>query len=121
MRVAAGVAHYVNRRIVLSSLLLTDSERLRDTLIHEYAHLLAYERHGRAAANHGPAWQQAMADLGAKPEVRHPYAVERKPGKLVYACSKCGSEVRRHRHLKRGYIYTHRDCGGRLQWKGKDA
>jgi predicted SprT family Zn-dependent metalloprotease len=114
---SAGKAYYHLWQISLSSVLITDEERLKVTLTHEYAHLLAFERHGRTAGAHGPAWRQAMSDLGAPPIVCHNYEVERRviARNLLYKCSVCGHEIPRVRPLKRGYIYTHQGCGGTIR------
>src|ERR1700755_1218893 len=56
LRVSAGIGHYASGTSGLSSLILDTPEKLRLTLLHEYAHLLAVERHGRKAANHGAYW-----------------------------------------------------------------
>lgn len=118
LRVSAGIADYRKCEIRLSRTLLTDAERLRSTLLHEFAHHLAYERAGRKGANHGPYWQQAMRDLGEKPEVYHRYEVERKPRfkPHVYRCQTCGLEFRRLRRIPRNRVYQHVKCGGFLRF-----
>src|ERR1041385_4464980 len=95
LRVTAGLAFYHRKEIVLSSLVLNTVERLDSTLRHEYAHLLAVERHGMRASGHGPAWRQAMVDLGLSPVVHHNYEVQRNSTrqKVVYRCMKCGTMV----------------------------
>lgn len=116
LRVAAGQAFYRVGKIGLSSILLDTPDRLRITLLHEYAHLLAYQRHGKAAANHGPGWRQAMRDLGLEPVVRHHYACERNTARqsVVYRCRRCGVEFARSRRLPRNRKYVHANCGGAL-------
>ena len=52
-RTTAGMAYYRRRAIGLGAAVLTTPERLVDTLIHEYAHLLAFMRHGPRGADHG--------------------------------------------------------------------
>ncbi len=117
-RVTAGMAYYRLKAIGLSISLLNDRERVKDTLLHEYAHLLAFHRHGRKAAGHGPEWQQAMQDLGLPPEVRHRYEVTRnqRRQKVVYRCARCGEEFDRVRKFPRGRVYLHVNCGGRIQF-----
>lgn len=117
LRVSAGIAYYRDNRIALSKVLLTDEERVRSTLVHEYAHLLAYHRHGRKAANHGPHWQRAMLDLGEEPKRTHSYEVERNAPRqrVSYRCLKCGKEFVRSRRLPRRRIYVHSNCGGSLR------
>lgn len=117
MRVSAGKAFMADGRIVLSTALITDRLRLQDTLVHEFAHLLAYARHGKLGGGHGQPWRQAMKDLGAEPSVYHDYPVDRRPREknLKYRCRKCGAEFARVKPLKRGYAYAHRGCGGAIE------
>lgn len=116
-RVAAGKADFRANAIFLSAIVLTDLERLESTFKHEYAHLLAHQRHGRAGMNHGPAWRRAMADLGEKPDVYHRYDVERNASRqnVVYRCGTCGEEFGLKRRLNRRRRYFHASCGGALQ------
>lgn len=107
LRVSAGMAYFTRREIGLSPHLLVNLERLRTTLVHEYAHLLAVARHGRGAAGHGVHWRAAMLELGASPEVRHRFEVQRnRPRQIVaYLCRKCGQELRRNRRLPKRRKY----------------
>lgn len=117
LRVSAGIAYARSNEIGLSRLLLTTADRLRDTLVHEYAHLLAAHRHGPQAAGHGPGWRAAMLELGAEPKVRHGYEVVRneKRRQAVYCCVKCGATLVRSRRLPRGRRYSHTHCGGAIR------
>ena len=117
LRVTAGIAYYLRGEIALSSLVLIDEERVRLTLTHEYAHLLAVKRHGRKGAGHGPHWRAAMIDLGLEPKVQHNYPVQRnaKQQKVVYRCLKCGSRLDRARRLPRRRKSVHARCGGALK------
>jgi len=116
-RVTAGMAYYRTGIIGLSPFVLKTPEAVRETLLHEYAHLLAVHRAGPTAANHGPAWQRAMIDLGVKPEVRHTYQVERNVARqrVTYVCVRCGIPIVRTRRLPKSKKYVHTDCGGSLR------
>jgi predicted SprT family Zn-dependent metalloprotease len=116
-RVTAGIAYYRTWTIGLSRGVLKDEAAVRDTLIHEYAHLLAVARHGPKAANHGPLWQAAMRELGAEPTVRHSYPVERNQRRqtVIYRCQACGKEFSRHRRLPKKGRWVHALCGGDLR------
>jgi len=118
-RVTAGMAYYKIGTIGLSFRVLTTPEAVRETLLHEYAHLLAFQRHGQKAANHGPFWQKAMLDLGQKPVVRHKYEVERNVSrqKITYECVKCKKTFLRNRRLPMKRKYVHVNCGGELKLK----
>lgn len=114
LRVTAGQANTREGWIGLSAFLLTDRQRLEDTLKHEYAHLLAVARHGPKAAGHGPEWKQAMLDLGLEPVVHHCYPVKRNAFRqeVAYVCTRCGSRIVRKRRLPRRRTYVHKGCGG---------
>jgi len=85
---------------------------LEDTLLHEIAHALAYQRFGRAAMNHGPAWQAIAREVGAEPRATcaaGPLA----PAPYVLVCERCGEQVGLFRKPKhRASRYRHRKCGG---------
>ncbi len=114
-RTTAGIADFNRWVICLSRNVLNDPDRLSITLRHEYAHLLAYHRHGRKLGRgHGPAWQQAMRDLGLDPQVYHRYSVQRNQSRqeVVYFCATCGERFHRKRRLPTRRTYKHRTCGG---------
>ncbi|MEA2552186.1 MAG: SprT protein [Fimbriimonadaceae bacterium] len=117
LRVTAGLAYYQHGEIALSRLVLTTEERVRLTLMHEYAHLLAVKRHGRKGAGHGPHWRSTMVEMGLKPVVQHDYEVRRNATKqqVVYRCVRCGSKLNRARRLPRRRQYVHARCGGSLR------
>jgi hypothetical protein len=48
----------------------TPDER-EDTIRHELAHLIAYDRHGRDVSDHGPEFQRARRDLERAIEEEH--------------------------------------------------
>jgi SprT protein len=111
------MAYYKTGTIGLSALILDTPEKLRQTLLHEYAHLRAVERHGRKAANHGAFWRQAMIDLGLEPKVRHNYECARNSPrqKVTYRCQRCGAQIERSRRLPGNRRYVHARCGGGLR------
>ena len=116
-RVTAGMAHYRLNLITLSPAVLTTVEAVHDTVIHEFAHLLAFMRYGIPGKGHGRPWQQAMLDLGAQPQVRHSYAVQRNTRRqqVEYRCLRCGVTFLRARRLPTRRVYVHANCGGDLR------
>jgi SprT protein len=116
-RVTAGMAYFRARMIGLSSIVLKDEVMMGETLVHEYAHLLAVARHGQRGKGHGEAWKQAMRDLGAVPKVRHCYQVERNQARqqVDYQCLQCGATIVRKRRLPGRRRYIHAVCGGDLR------
>lgn len=117
-RTTAGLAQYRSNSIFLARHLLRDRESLRATLLHEYAHLLAFQRHGRKGVGHGTAWRKAMEDLGQTPEVRHSLDCRRNEIRqvVVLQCATCGAEFIRARMLNRRRKYFHVGCGGAIQF-----
>lgn len=117
-RVSAGMAFYRTGIIALSSSIIDDEEKLRDTLIHEYAHLLAYYRHGREGIGHGKPWQDAMRDLGVEPRVQHNYPVKRNAQRqqVGYTCQRCGTVLVRAKRLPKRRRYAHAGCGGAIKY-----
>ncbi|HEY3780145.1 MAG TPA: SprT-like domain-containing protein [Fimbriimonadaceae bacterium] len=117
-RVSAGMAYYKTGIIGLSRIVLQDEAQMQLTLRHEYAHLLAYVRHGKAGAGHGEPWKQAMIDLGLPPKVRHNYEVQRnaKRQQVGYLCQRCGTVLVRSRRLPRRRRYIHNGCGGSIKY-----
>jgi SprT protein len=118
-RVSAGMAYYREGVIGLSKFVLTEPASVRETLGHEYAHLLAVDRVGLRGAGHGAPWRAAMRDLGLEPKVRHNYAVERndQSRQVEYVCVKCGASIMRRRRLPNRRKYVHSRCGGDLRLK----
>lgn len=114
--VTAGRAFLGENRICLSRKLLTTAERVWETVLHEYAHLVVWEFHGKNVAAHGTEWKNAMRALGLEPRVTHNYECERRRREkpFAYKCKNCSFILWRTRPFKRGRSYTHVGCGGRF-------
>jgi predicted SprT family Zn-dependent metalloprotease len=110
MRTAAGRAFAREWRIELNPRLqdLPGEAReaeLRNTFLHELAHLVAFARVGRKRiAPHGPEWRQACHDLGIPGEDRC-HALDFQPRRLTkkfaYTCPSCEVVIQRVRRLSR--------------------
>jgi predicted SprT family Zn-dependent metalloprotease len=106
MRTTAGRAWWPARTIELNSKLKEFSdEEIWRTLKHEFAHLLAYERHGRKRIEpHGAEWKAACADLGIAGESTYhslPLKGRKMKRKHSYACPSCLAVVARVRPIRR--------------------
>ena len=107
MRTTAGRAWWPDRVIELNGRLrdLDGGEVAWNTLKHELAHLVAYERAGRRRiAPHGNEWRKACADLGIAGEsVCHalPLRGNRMKRKFSYGCPVCGESFERVRRIRR--------------------
>lgn len=104
MRSTAGRAFWPAARVELNPKLVAISlDEVRQTLLHELAHLLAYHRNGRRIAPHGVEWQQACADLGIPGEsVTHKLPLPRRQQqkKWRYRCPSCQQGFDRVRQMK---------------------
>jgi predicted SprT family Zn-dependent metalloprotease len=115
-RVRAGAAVgtiRLSRHLVASG----PDGRVRDTLLHEIAHAVAYRRHGRTAMNHGPLWRAIAREVGAEPSATcrgAPVA----PPTHVLVCRACGARVGLYRTPKHpAAAYRHKGCGGRFRFE----
>lgn len=59
-------------------------EVVKDTILHEFAHAIAYEKYG--AMNHGSQWQQVAVEIGATPKATGNFKLP-KPNWLLVICS----------------------------------
>lgn len=106
MRTTAGRAFWPEGMIELNPKLMEVApEEVRPTLLHELAHLVAYQRAGRRRITaHGPEWRQACADLGIPGEnATHslPLPGRKQRKKWRYTCPSCSEGFDRVRKMKR--------------------
>ena len=106
MRTTAGRAFWPEGKIELNLKLIEIApDEVRHTMLHELAHLVAYERAGRRRiAAHGPEWKQACIELGIPGErATHslPLPSRRMRRKWRYTCPACGESFDRVRKMKR--------------------
>ena len=110
MRTAAGRAFSRDHRIELNPRLQSlpegqHEQELRNTFLHELAHLVAIERAGKKRIQpHGTEWKTACRDLGIPGEDRcHSldFSPRRLSRKYAYCCPQCQTVIRRVRRLKR--------------------
>ncbi|MDA7865734.1 SprT-like domain-containing protein [Akkermansiaceae bacterium] len=105
MRSCAGRAFWPVGLIQLNPKLneISASE-VRRTVLHELAHLVAYERNPhRSIKSHGPEWQRACADLGIPDEqATHELALPTRSLKRrwKYQCPQCDYAFERVRRFK---------------------
>lgn len=114
MRSTAGRAFWPEARIELNPRLLDlDADEVRNTMLHELAHLVAYARAGRKRIKaHGMEWRQACHDLGIPNEsATHnlPLPTREIPRKWRYTCPCCQEAIERVRKMKR-YAGCYRCC-----------
>jgi len=105
MRSTAGRATWPEGAIELNPALEEISAlEVERTLLHELAHLVAYERSGRRRIRpHGPEWRRACAELGIAGERaghRLPLPARTMRPKWRYVCPGCWTAVERVRRMR---------------------
>ena len=122
----AGQAFLYQNMIKINAYVLVNNvdDYIKQTIGHEYAHLIAHERFGRNIRPHGQEWRRVMTKLGLPANRCHSYEVQsaRKTVKYQYSCHKCGRLMTlgkiRHKKIASGQsTYSHAGgCGGRLMY-----
>lgn len=104
LKSTAGLARLRECEIELNPLLASFEEEIQRTLLHELAHLIAFERAGkRRVPAHGDAWKLACKDLGIEGEKathRLPLPRSSRQRRFFYACPHCHSVIARVRPLR---------------------
>jgi SprT protein len=120
---AAGQANYQHNRIRLNRELLEKyaADFIAQTVPHEFAHLVAYQKFGRRIKPHGSEWKSVMVALGAEPSRTHSFKVAptRRLRRFLYQCNCPSSSYEltsvRHNRIQRGHIYLCNKCGSSLR------
>jgi len=119
---AAGQANYRENKIRFNRQLLEKyaGEFVDQTVPHEFAHLVAYQKFGRRIRPHGMEWKRVMEAFGVTPTRTHNFDVSptRRLKRFHYRCHCSGSDYQlssiRHNRIQRGRIYLCRKCGSAL-------
>ena len=120
-KVSLGTCSYNKKRIYLAKwyVELNDEDEVTDTILHEVAHALAYQRHGSAGHGHGRIWKSICVEIGARPERLHTGKLGRPKNHHKYVDTCCGVTYKRHR-LRKNARYSCPKCGVTL-YKGEGA
>jgi predicted SprT family Zn-dependent metalloprotease len=112
-----GVCDCTLQKILVSKYNLVNLEldELKDTILHEIAHALAWIRHGWNGHGHGRVWKMICLEVGAEPTRLK--AVKNIVTKSEYTihCA-CGTQYEYHRrpkHAVNSGRYRCRDCGSK--------
>lgn len=107
MRSTAGRAFLNHTKVELNPRLLELGDdalgHVRQTLLHELAHLLAHQRYGSGISAHGIEWKQACADMGIPGEsATHslPLPSSKQQKKWRYTCPGCADVIERVRRMR---------------------
>lgn len=96
---ALGLCRYSTKTIELQRYHAeqSDLKDIVDTLLHEIAHAMTPGR------GHGPEWQAACQQIGAKPERLYHGPKIDVPAKWTLTCPTCGKQVKKHRKPTRNH------------------
>lgn len=105
-----GSCNYTRHTITLSWYLvgLNEEEQVKDTILHEIAHVLA----GPESKAHGLVWKHMAQTVGCSSNRCYGPNVAEPKAKWRGECP-CGEVIKRQRR-KRGLFHT--ICGGRFTW-----
>ena len=112
-KVSLGTCSYRKKEIRLSKwyVELNDEAEVRDTILHEIAHALSYERHG--SKGHGRLWKSICREIGAIPRACSKEKLNKPQNHYKYVDACCGVTYRMHR-LRRNARYSCPKCRQRL-------
>ncbi len=113
---ALGTCSYHRKLILLSKwyVELNDIEDVKDTILHEIAHGLAYVRYGKLGIGHGTLWKKVCREIGAIPKSCSKTDLIKPKNHYKYqdTCH-CGIEYGMHR-LRRHTTYRCPKCESTL-------
>lgn len=99
---SAGMCKFKTKTIFMSKKFITHTsdKYVLNTILHEIAHALDYER--RETSDHGHNWVAICHNIGCDPYLKHHRddLFEGKYDKWTYTCNGCGSSVGTSRRLK---------------------
>ena len=102
-------------RISRSHIQLNDWPTVKETVLHEIAHALADEKHGRYIKAHGPEWRRIAADVGCE-QIASTARGHVTPEARYRGVCECGTPHSRHRMPPAGSRYTCKKCHGPVIW-----
>ena len=119
----AGRAKGIHGMEINADLAEQHPEQLRDTVLHELAHLMVHLNHDHRCKPHGREWQDMMYLLGVSPEVCHRMHQPDVPviphNTHHYRCA-CRDHYlksgRHNKHICYGVQYRCRECGTDLEY-----
>ncbi len=106
-----GTCSYNWREIRLSKwyVELNDLVDVKDTILHEIAHALAYERYGSQSIGHGFLWKKVCREIGAIPKSCSKSNLNKPTNHHKYVDTCCGLTFRKHR-LRKNRTYSCPKC-----------
>ena len=123
----AGKASFTGWEVKFNATLLEENaeEMVKDTVVHEVAHLVTRAMHGSEVSSHGEEWKSVMRSLGAAPTRTHSFDMTNAAvGRLVFkwgcGCREAVFSERKHNKLTGGRAFVIcRQCKHRLHYTGE--
>jgi len=118
----AGACKFDLKQIVISRqhIKLNPEVIVRDTLLHEFAHAIAYELY--TESGHGEHWKKVAVKVGASPQSRGEFNLPTAPWQVVIYCQEKGliekvaSRYRRSKQLEYYSIKGRPETQGQLYY-----
>lgn len=118
----AGVCKLDQKQISISRYHIEHNVEMvvRDTILHELAHAIAYELYHEKG--HGPSWQQVALKLGANPKATGKFVLPEYPWAVVTYCSqaetvkKITSRYRRTKNINSYVVKGKPETKGQLYY-----
>jgi predicted SprT family Zn-dependent metalloprotease len=121
----AGICRLAEKQISISKnhALNNDESVVKDTILHEFAHAIAYEIYKETG--HGKRWKEVARLIGATPKARGKFNLPDAPWILVHRCGKSNQLVpiseryRRNKKIKNYYLNRRPETKGELYFVAK--
>lgn len=118
----AGACQFNLKQILISRqhVKLNTESIVRDTLLHEFAHAIAYQLYGDSG--HGACWKSVAVKLGVTPKARGTFNLPKAPWQLVFCCQvnrsleKVTSRYRRNKQIQHYSIKGRPETQGQLYY-----
>jgi len=106
--ISLSISHIENNKI----------EVIQDTILHEFAHAIAYELYSESG--HGFQWKKVAKQIGAIPRAKGIFNLPTAPWLLVHSCAKTmnlrpiGERFRRNKKIKNYFLIGKPETKGEL-------
>lgn len=123
----AGICRLGEQRISISKKHVTNNsiDVVRDTILHEFAHAIAYEEYGEKG--HGARWKSIAKQIGATPKATGLFNLPEAPWMLVHLCphsnelAKIAPRFRRNKKIKHYHLRDKPETKGQLFFVSSEA
>jgi SprT protein len=122
----AGQAFYYENKLRLNSVALKNyrDHFIKQTVGHEVAHLVAFQKHGGDIKPHGYQWANVMRMYKLPPDRCHTYDLPSARGgtRKNYACERCGKDykigpIKHNKWLRGEQSFRCTRCNGKVVWE----